>query len=41
MQSIMDAGKAPGAEKVFTSIEKAIERLQTKASQPIESVAAF
>ena len=41
MQSIMDAGKAPGAERVFTSIEKAIERLQTKASQPIESVAAF
>ena len=41
MQSIMDVGKAPGAEKVFASIEKAIERLQTKASQPIESVAAF
>jgi hypothetical protein len=41
MQSIMDAGKAPGAEKIFGSIEKAIDRLQTKASQPIESVAAF
>jgi hypothetical protein len=41
MQSIMDAGKAPGAEKVFASIEKAIERLQTKASQPINSIAAF
>lgn len=41
MQSIMDAGKAPGAEKIFGSIERAIDRLQTKASQPIESVAAF
>jgi hypothetical protein len=37
----MDLGKAPGAEKIFSGIEKAIERLQTKASQPIESVAAF
>lgn len=41
MESIMSAGKAPGAEKIFGSIEKAIDRLQTKASQPIESVAAF
>ena len=41
MQTIMDLGKAPGAEKIFSGIEKAIERLQTKASQPIESVAAF
>lgn len=41
MQGIMTAGKAPGAEKTFSSIEKAIERLQTKASQPITSVAAF
>lgn len=41
MQSVMDAGKAPGAEKIFGSIERAIDRLQTKASQPIESVAAF
>ena len=41
MESIMSAGKAPGAEKLFGTVEKAIERLQTKASQPITSVAAF
>jgi hypothetical protein len=41
MESIMSAGKAPGAEKIFGSIERAIERLQQKAAQPIESVAAF
>ena len=41
MQGIMNTGKAPGAEKVFGSIEKAIEKLQAKASQPITSIAAF
>lgn len=41
MQSIMDAGKAPGAEKIFGSIEKAIDKLQSKASKPIESLASF
>ena len=41
MQTIMDAGKAPGAQKVFTDIEKALGRLQEKASQPITSVAGF
>ena len=41
MQSIINNGKAPGADKIFSSIEKAIDRLQQKASQPIESVAAF
>ena len=41
MESIMSAGKAPGAEKIFGSIEKAIDRLQTKASHPIRSIAAF
>lgn len=41
MQSIMDAGKAPGIEKVFTSIEKALDKMREKASQPITSIAAF
>lgn len=41
MQSIINAGKAPGAEKMFSSIEKALDKLQNKASQPIETVAAF
>ena len=41
MESIMVAGKAPGAEKLFGTIERAIDRLQQKAAQPIESVAAF
>lgn len=41
MQSIMDAGKAPGAEKIFTSIEKALDKMREKASQPITSIAAF
>ena len=41
MQSLMDSGKAPGADKIFISIEKAIDKLQTKASQPITSVSAF
>ena len=41
MQSIMDAGKAPGVEKVFTSIEKALDKMREKASQPITSIAAF
>jgi hypothetical protein len=41
MQSMMDAGKAPDAKKIFGNIEKAIERLQTKAAQPITSVSAF
>ena len=41
MESIMAAGKAPGAEKLFDSIERAIDRLQQKAAQPINSTAAF
>ena len=41
MQGVMNTGKAPGAEKIFGSIEKAIEKLQSKASQPITSIAAF
>ena len=41
MQGVINAGKAPGAEKAFSGIEKAIEKLQTKASQPITSIAAF
>jgi hypothetical protein len=28
MESVMAAGKAPGAEKIFGGIERAIERLQ-------------
>ena len=41
MQQVMDSGKAPGAEKIFTSIEHAIDRLRQKASTPITSAAAF
>lgn len=41
MQSIMDAGKAPGAEKIFKSIENALDKLQQKAAQPITSIAGF
>ena len=41
MESVMAAGKAPGAERLFSTIERAIDRLQQKASQPIESVVAF
>jgi hypothetical protein len=32
METVMAAGKAPGATKVFTSIEQAMDRLQQKAS---------
>jgi hypothetical protein len=32
MESMMSAGKAPGAEKLFGNIEKAIDRLQQKAA---------
>lgn len=41
MESMMSAGKVPGAEKIFGNIEKTIERLQQKAAQPIDSTAAF
>jgi hypothetical protein len=32
MEAMMAAGKAPGAEKVFSNIEKAVGKLQEKAS---------
>lgn len=41
MKTAMDAGKAPGAEKVFTKIETAIEKLKEKTSQPIVSLSQF
>ena len=41
MQHIMSSGKAPGAEKAFDGIERAIDRLQQKIAQPIDSLYAF
>ena len=41
MQHIMSSGKAPGAEKAFDGIERAIDRLQQKTAQPIDSLSAF
>lgn len=41
MQTVMNSGKAPGASKAFEEIERALERIQQKAAQPINSVAAF
>lgn len=41
MQSVMDVGKAPGAEKIFASLEKAMDRLQQKAGSPITSLGDF
>ena len=41
LAGVMQSGKAPGIEKSITSIEKAIGRLQEKASTPITSEAAF
>lgn len=41
METIMAAGKAPGAEQAFTKIEQLMTRIQDKAAQPITSVAMF
>jgi hypothetical protein len=41
LRSILAAGKAPGVEKTFEEIEKALGRLQQKTAQPIDSMAAF
>jgi hypothetical protein len=41
MEAMMAAGKAPGADKTFANIEKAIGKLQEKAAQPITSMAGF
>ncbi len=41
LAGVMQSGKAPGIEKSITSIEKAIGRLQEKASAPITSEATF
>jgi hypothetical protein len=41
MENAMAAGKAPGAEKAFASIESAIDKLRRKTSEPITSLAQF
>ena len=41
LQSAMEAGKATGADKIFGSVEKSLEKLQQRASQPITSLAEF
>ena len=41
MQSMMDAGKIPGAKKMFDGITRAMDDLQKRASVPITSEAAF
>ena len=41
LSAAMQAGKAPGAAQIFSSVEKALDRLQQKASQPITSAATF
>ena len=41
VQSMMDAGKMPGAKKMFDGITRAIDDLQKRASVPITSEATF
>jgi hypothetical protein len=41
MQSMMDAGKMPGAKKMFDGITRAMDDLQKRASVPITSEATF
>ena len=41
LETVMKAGKAPGAAQIFSSVEKALDRLQQKTSQPITSAAMF
>lgn len=41
LRSVLASGKAPGVEKTFEEIERALGRLQQKTAQPIDSMAAF
>ena len=41
MSTIIDSGKAPNASKIFEDLERALERMQQKAAQPVNSIAAF
>lgn len=41
MANLTASGKAPGIEKSFASIEKAVEKMKEKVATPIESAAVF